>query len=207
MASSPPAGRSSGARVRYRGSWCHPLRFGAIRGGAIRPEHVKGVPRTSPTFFSTTGVKKRVACRYVSFGRTGAVPAPSDTAEALRLPYLRLCVLHHQGRAVVHDGVAHARRRPEMCQLQHNGHRLALARGGQASRLRRPRKLSLAPRRPVAPVRHPWAFRTDPPGPSSCPYVAECVGVFSEVRLYGVLRSSGVGRDCSQAVVLTCGTL
>jgi hypothetical protein len=142
-----------------------------------------------PTSFSTTGVKKRVVCRDVSFGRTGAVPAPSDTAEALRLPYLRLCVLHHQGRAVVHDGVAHARRRPEMCQLRHDGHRLALARGGQALRLRRPRKLSLAPRRPVAPVRHPWAFRTDPPGPSLCPYSAECVeGVFSEVRQAPVLH-------------------
>jgi hypothetical protein len=141
--------------------------------------------------FSTTGVKKRVVCRDVSFGRTGAVPAPSDTAQALRLPYLRLWVLHHQGRAVVHDGVALARRRPEMCQLRHDGHRLALARGGQALRLRRPRKLSLAPRRPGAPVRHPRAFRTDPPGPSLGPYSPECVeGVFSEVRLYRILGSS-----------------
>ena len=143
-----------------------------------------------PTSFSTTGVKKRVVCRDVSFGRTGAVPAPSDTAEALRLPYLRLCGLH-QGRAVVQDGFAPARRRPEMCQLRHDGHRLALARGGQALRLRRPRKLSLAPRRPVAPVRHPWAFRTDPPGPPLCPYSPKCVeGVFSDVDRHPLLRRS-----------------
>jgi hypothetical protein len=134
------------------------------------------------TSFSTTEVKKRVLCRDVSFGRTGAVPAPSDTAEALRLPCLRLCVLHHQGRVVVHDRVAHARRGPEMCQRRHEGHRLALAGGGQALRLRRARKLSPAPTRPVAPVRHPWAFRNR----SSQPFL---MPLFTEVRGTVILGS------------------
>ena len=157
-----------------------------------------------PTSFSTTGVKKRVLCRDVSFGRTGAVPAPSDTAEALRLPCLRLCVLHHQGRAVLHDGVAYARGRPEMCQLRHDGHRLALARGGQALRLRGARKLSLAPRRLVAPVRHPWAFRTDPPGPSLCPYSPECVEGFSLLKhSFALYSAPGSGAESAVFVVFS----
>src|SRR5919112_6199479 len=51
-----------------------------------------------------------------------------------------------------HDGVARARGRPEVRQLRHEGHGLALARRGQALRLRRA-QLGLTPRHPVASVR------------------------------------------------------
>ena len=136
------------------------------------------------TSFSTTEVKKRVLCRYVSFGRTGAVPAPSDTAEALRLPYLRLCGLHHQKRAVVHDRAAHARGRVEMCQLRHDGHRLALADGGQALRLRRARKL-LASRQDV-PSPSPGPIGV--PNRSSWPYL---IPLFTQVRRETVWKVAG----------------
>jgi hypothetical protein len=72
------------------------------------------------------------------------VPAPSDDAEGARLPKLRLGVLHHQGRTLVHEGVSRARGRLEVRRLRYDGHGLALASRGQALRLRRPCKLSLA---------------------------------------------------------------
>ena len=78
------------------------------------------------------------------------VPAQSDNAEAPRLPKLRLGVLHHQGRTVVHDGLSRARGRPEVRQLRCRGHGLAFVGRGQALRLRRPRKL-LASRYPYSP--------------------------------------------------------
>jgi hypothetical protein len=91
-----------------------------------------------------------VSCRCVSFGGTVVVSAPSDNAEGARLPKLRLCVLHHQGRTVVHDGVSRPRGRREVRQLRGRGHGLALVGRGQALRLRRPRKL-LASRYPYSP--------------------------------------------------------
>jgi hypothetical protein len=85
-----------------------------------------------------------VSCRCVSFGGTVVVSAPSDNAEGARLPKLRLGVLHHQGRTLVHEGVSRARGRLEVRRLRYDGHGLALASRGQALRLRRPRKLRLA---------------------------------------------------------------
>jgi hypothetical protein len=72
------------------------------------------------------------------------VPAQSDDAQGARLPKLRLGVLHHQGRTLVHERVSRARGRLEVRRLWHDGHGLALASRGQALRLRRPRKLRLA---------------------------------------------------------------
>ena len=91
-----------------------------------------------------------VGCRCVSFGGTGVVSAQGDNAGGARLPKLRLRVLHHQGCAVVHDGLSRARGRREVRQLRRGGHRLALVGRGQALRLRRPRKL-LASRYPYSP--------------------------------------------------------
>jgi hypothetical protein len=45
---------------------------------------------------------------------------------------------------MVHEGLSRARGRLEVRQLRNDGHGLALAGGGQALRLRRPRKLRLA---------------------------------------------------------------
>ena len=90
-----------------------------------------------------------VGCVGVSLGRASMVPAQSDNAEAPRLPKLRLGVLHHQGRTVVHDGLSRARGRPEVRQLRCRGHGLAFVGRGQALRLRRPRKL-LASRYPYS---------------------------------------------------------
>jgi hypothetical protein len=66
------------------------------------------------------------------------VPAPTDTGQRGRLQWLRLRVLHHQERPVVHDEPSRARRRFEVCQLRHGGHDPAFAARGQALRLRRP---------------------------------------------------------------------
>src|SRR4051812_12556147 len=71
-------------------------------------------------------------------------------AEAARLPKLRLRVLHHQGRTVVHEGPSRARGRREVRQLRCGGHGLGVARRDQALRLRRSRKL-LASRYPYSP--------------------------------------------------------
>jgi hypothetical protein len=165
------------------------LRPQAHREEGYFPECVEGFYELRRASFSTTRVKKRVLCRDVSLGRTGAVPAPSDTTQALRLPYMRLCVLHHQGRALVHDGVAHARRKPEMCQLRHDGHRRTLAGGGQALRLRRTRKL-LASRQdvPASPSSTPMGV----PNRYSRPF---CMPLFTEVRGRAILRTSALRRS------------
>jgi hypothetical protein len=66
-----------------------------------------------------------------------------------------------------------------------------------------PQAHSLASRRRVAPVRHPWALRTDPPGPPSCPYSPKCVeGVFSEVRT-SAKRLSGKFTNLSSTATLS----
>ena len=76
------------------------------------------------------------------------MPAQGDNAEGARLSKLRLGVLHHKGRTVVHDGLSRARGRPEVRQLRCRGHGLALFGRGQALRLRGARKL-LASRQDV----------------------------------------------------------